>query len=86
MFAARRKGNEPEYVLTQHCAAVKAIAWCPFQRKLLASGGGASDHHVRFWDTGTGSQLTSIDAKSQVSLAAAHTTDSKTCCACQCQR
>lgn len=29
--------------LTQHKAAVKALAWCPFQRGLLASGGGTAD-------------------------------------------
>lgn len=64
--SVHRRGSEPEYVLTAHRAAVKAIAWCPSQRKLLASGGGASDHHVRFWDTGVGTQVNAIDAKSQV--------------------
>jgi len=29
--------------LTQHKAAVKALAWCPFHRGLLASGGGTAD-------------------------------------------
>ena len=30
-------------ILTHHKAAVKALAWCPFHRGVLASGGGAAD-------------------------------------------
>ncbi|XP_049851363.1 anaphase-promoting complex subunit cdc20-like [Schistocerca gregaria] len=56
----------PIYTFTQHQAAVKAIAWCPWQRNLLASGGGAADRKIRFWNTGNGSCLNTIDTKSQV--------------------
>jgi cell division cycle protein 20 (cofactor of APC complex) len=38
---------EPAFKLTDHCAAVKALAWCPFQKDLLASGGGTADRHIR---------------------------------------
>ncbi|KAH7672233.1 Anaphase promoting complex Cdc20 Cdh1 and Ama1 subunits protein [Dioscorea alata] len=31
-----------------HMAAVKALAWCPFQSNLLASGGGGSDRCIKF--------------------------------------
>ncbi|GAB7358535.1 hypothetical protein MBLNU230_g2598t1 [Neophaeotheca triangularis] len=34
-----------------HKAAVKAIAWSPHQRGLLASGGGTADRNIKFWNT-----------------------------------
>ena len=49
-----------------HHAAVKALAWSPHQGALLASGGGASDKCIRFWDTNKGEALSSIDTGSQV--------------------
>ncbi|KAK6289550.1 hypothetical protein POUND7_001091, partial [Theobroma cacao] len=52
--------------LDDHTAAVKAIAWCPFQGNLLASGGGGSDQCIRFWNTHTGACLNSVDTGSQV--------------------
>ncbi|MFS7949467.1 putative transcription factor WD40-like family [Helianthus anomalus] len=52
--------------LEDHTAAVKALAWCPFQANLLASGGGGSDRCIKFWNTHTGSCLNSVDTGSQV--------------------
>ncbi|KAL6342317.1 hypothetical protein AAG906_007531 [Vitis piasezkii] len=52
--------------LEDHTAAVKALAWCPFQRNLLASGGGGSDCCIKFWNTHTGACLNSVDTGSQV--------------------
>lgn len=52
--------------LEDHTAAVKALAWCPFQRNLLASGGGGSDSCIKFWNTHTGACLNSVDTGSQV--------------------
>ncbi|KAL5973624.1 hypothetical protein ACLOJK_030278 [Asimina triloba] len=49
-----------------HIAAVKGLAWCPFQSNLLASGGGAGDRCIKFWNTHTGACLNSIDTGSQV--------------------
>ncbi|XP_042506485.1 cell division cycle 20.1, cofactor of APC complex-like [Macadamia integrifolia] len=49
-----------------HTATVKALAWCPFQRNLLASGGGAEDHCIKFWNTRTGACLNSVDTSSPV--------------------
>jgi cell division cycle protein 20 (cofactor of APC complex) len=51
---------------TQHQAAVKALAWCPWQANTLASGGGTADRTIRFWNTQTGACLNSVDTKSQV--------------------
>ncbi|KAL4253717.1 WD repeat CDC20/Fizzy family protein [Abortiporus biennis] len=49
-----------------HTAAVKAIAWCPWQNSLLASGGGTSDATVHIWNTTTGARLHSLSTPSQV--------------------
>ena len=52
--------------LDAHQAAVKALAWCPFQSNLLASGGGTADRCIKFWNTNTGALLNSVDTHSQV--------------------
>lgn len=44
----------------------QALDWCPFQRNVLASGGGTADRHIRFWNVATGNCLSSIDTQSQV--------------------
>ncbi|KAG6527215.1 cell division cycle 20.2, cofactor of APC complex-like [Zingiber officinale] len=51
---------------SDHMAAVKALAWCPFQSNLLASGGGGMDRCIKFWNTHTGACLNSVDTGSQV--------------------
>jgi len=58
--------SNPLYTFNQHQAAVKALDWCPFQRNVLASGGGTADRHIRFWNVGAGTCLNSIDTHSQV--------------------
>lgn len=58
--------QQPVLKLTEHTAAVKAIAWSPHQSGLLASGGGTADRCIRFWNTTNGNQINSIDTGSQV--------------------
>ena len=53
--------------LTEHVAAVKALAWCPWQSNLLASGGGTADRSIKFWNVNTGWCVNRVDTKSQVS-------------------
>ncbi|OMO83289.1 hypothetical protein CCACVL1_11452 [Corchorus capsularis] len=53
--------------LDHHTSAVKALAWCPFQRNLLASGGGEGDGSIKFWSTKTGACLNSVNTGSEVS-------------------
>lgn len=53
-------------------AAVKALAWCPFQSNLLATGGGTADRCIKFWNTHTGANLSSIDTGSQVRTLCSH--------------
>ncbi|KAL5137812.1 Cell division cycle 20.1, cofactor of APC complex [Glycine soja] len=33
-----------------HCAAVKALAWCPYDSSVLASGGGTEDSCIKLWN------------------------------------
>eukprot|EP01039_Chlorochromonas_danica_P008878 gene8876-9791_t len=54
------------HVLTDHQAAVKALAWSPHERNLLASGGGTADRCIKFWNASSGTLLNSIDTGSQV--------------------
>ena len=56
----------PKYTFSQHEAAVKALAWCPWQKGLLASGGGAKDKTVKFWNVDTGTLINSVESGSQV--------------------
>jgi cell division cycle 20-like protein 1 (cofactor of APC complex) len=51
---------------SDHQAAVKAIAWSPHQRGLLASGGGTADRSIKFWNTLTLECVKSLDTGSQV--------------------
>lgn len=60
---------QPLHRLTEHSAAVKAIAWSPHQRSLLASGGGTVDRSIRIWNLSGETPLKStmsIDTGSQV--------------------
>lgn len=41
------RAHKPRRTLTEHKAAVKALAWCPFQRHLLGSGGGTADRTIK---------------------------------------
>ncbi|KFM27081.1 Cell division cycle protein 20-like protein [Auxenochlorella protothecoides] len=45
---------------------LNALAWCPFQGNLLASGGGTADGSIKFWNTHTGALVNSVDTGSQV--------------------
>ncbi|CAI5515202.1 unnamed protein product [Closterium sp. Naga37s-1] len=67
-LSCRASPNNARYLhrLTAHQAAVKALAWCPFQSHLLASGGGTADRCIKFWNTQTGALTHSIDTHSQV--------------------
>ena len=58
--------NEPKYRCTEHQAAVKALAWSPHERHLLASGAGTADRTIKFWNSSTGALLNSLDTGSQV--------------------
>lgn len=58
--------TQPRFRMTDHQAAVKALAWSPHERHLLASGGGTADRCIKFWNSQNGALLNSIDTGSQV--------------------
>lgn len=51
-----------------HRAAVKALAWCPYQSDVLASGGGTSDGSIKLWNVQKGTCINSIETKAQVNM------------------
>jgi cell division cycle 20, cofactor of APC complex len=57
---------QPVHTLREHQAAVKALAWSPHERNLLASGGGTADRTIKFWNASSGTLVNSIDTGSQV--------------------
>ena len=64
---ATSASTAPRFELTDHQAAVKALAWwSPHERNLLATGGGTADRTIKFWNSRTGALLNSIDTESQV--------------------
>jgi cell division cycle 20-like protein 1 (cofactor of APC complex) len=58
--------SAPQAKFTQHTAAVKAIAWSPHQRGLLASGGGITDGCIKFWNTLSFQNQSSVETGSQI--------------------
>ncbi|CAK9024010.1 Cell division cycle protein 20 homolog (p55CDC) [Durusdinium trenchii] len=62
----RQTVQSPRLKITDHLAAVKALAWCPHQRNVLASGGGTADRTIKIWNAANGACLNSVDTGSQV--------------------
>lgn len=60
-------------------AAVKAIAFCPWQRGLLAIGGGSNDRCIHFYHTISGACLATIDCSAQVTSLIWSTTRREIC-------
>jgi len=59
--------STPLHLFREHTAAVKAVAWCPWQSNILATGGGTADGKIRIWNIHNGSVLQMQDVKSQIS-------------------
>lgn len=57
-------GQESQHWLLN--AAVKAVAFCPWQPSLLAAGGGSNDRCIHFYHALSGAQLATIDCAAQV--------------------
>lgn len=62
-----RNVSAPVHTFSDHMAAIKAVAFCPWQPRTLATGGGSLDRHIRIWNTATGNLLNAVDTGSQVS-------------------
>ena len=67
MMRIAQTAGGPRLVLESHAAAVKGLAWCPYRRDLLASGGGTADRCVKLWDACSGCVMSSVCTGNQVS-------------------
>jgi len=56
----------PKFKFTNHKSAVKALSWCPWQKGILATGGGKQDKTIKFWNAEMGTMIKSVDTNSQV--------------------
>lgn len=54
------------YRLKEHTAAVKALAWCPYNYDVLASGGGTMDGCIKLWNMQNGACINSISTQTQI--------------------
>lgn len=52
---------------TESRAAIKSLAWCPFNPELLVTGAGTTDRCLRYYNTTSGSLLSTVNTGSQVS-------------------
>lgn len=59
------QGPKLKFILP-HSAAIKAIAFCPWSKSLLATGGGTKDRTIRFWHSCTGTLIKSFFTNSQI--------------------
>ncbi|RZC90303.1 hypothetical protein C5167_031016 [Papaver somniferum] len=68
----RREENQTAWRQTEietlegQIPTLRALAWWRFQANLLASGGGATDGRIKFWNTCTGACLKSANTGSQL--------------------
>ncbi|XP_054147646.1 cell division cycle protein 20 homolog [Melozone crissalis] len=51
----------PLQTFTHHQGAVKAVAWCPWQMNVLATGGSTIDRHICIWNVCSGDRLSAVD-------------------------
>jgi len=57
---------EPLIIINKHKGPVKALAWSPWQRSVLATGGGKKDNFIRFYNIDTKSVIGEYNTGSQV--------------------
>ncbi|KAI9322877.1 WD40-repeat-containing domain protein [Dichotomocladium elegans] len=72
------RATKPKYTKTNHRGAIKAsrsfylnqphtaIAWCPWNMNLVATGGGREDKNIHFWNASSGARVNSVFTGSQV--------------------
>ncbi|WCJ36388.1 Cell division cycle 20.2 cofactor of APC complex [Euphorbia peplus] len=64
--ASKMSSSNFLYKFNKHQAAVKALAWCPYQFNVLASGGGTDDGCINIWNTQRGVCIDSISTNTQI--------------------
>lgn len=64
---ARKMSSMHRLYQLNHLASVKALAWCPYNYDVLASGGGTGDGFLKIWNIQNGTCVSSIDTFAQAS-------------------
>ncbi|KAI3720899.1 hypothetical protein L2E82_31897 [Cichorium intybus] len=64
--ASRMNSTRFVHRFTNHVAAVKALAWCPYNFQVLASGGGTDDGCIKLWNTQQGTCISSVSTEAQI--------------------
>lgn len=54
------------FKIDSHTSAVKALAWCPWNHNLLATGGGKDDKKINFWRINTRTRIKTIQCDSPI--------------------
>ena len=57
---------KPLAINNYHNAAVKAMAWCPWQRHILATGGGTKDKTIKVFNCDSNKIIKNVETGSQV--------------------
>lgn len=57
---------KPSFINNFHNAAIKAMAWCPWQRHVLATGGGTKDKTIKIVNCDTSKIIKNVETGSQV--------------------
>ena len=58
--------TKPYVVNNYHTAAVKAMDWCPWQRHILATGGGTKDKTIKVFNCDSNKIIKNVETGSQV--------------------
>ncbi|SCU82409.1 LADA_0C05050g1_1 [Lachancea dasiensis] len=66
VFVYDGTSRDPCMKLSEHTAAVKAIAWSPHRRGILATGGGTADKRLKIWNVRTATKMHDVDTSSQI--------------------
>jgi cell division cycle protein 20 (cofactor of APC complex) len=56
--------QRPRFVFKGHTASVKAIAWCPYDKNVLATGGGVDDGTIKVWNALSGNTISTTNTGS----------------------
>lgn len=70
--ARKMRASDHVYRFNNHRAAVKALAWCPYDYNVLASGGGTADGSIKIWNLQKGTCTSTTQTKAQVTFILNH--------------
>ena len=66
VFVYDNVNPKPTHKINEHTAAVKALAWSPHTRGVLATGGGSADKRLKIWNINNSTKIKEVDTGSQI--------------------